>query len=286
MAWLEKLGAHVLQVSRTAASRRMHGGGTSRKRMHYAGDITGAEIMRTLRDEVTNHPDDIKILEFSPAVELILNEQRRLRRRGPLQPGDRGVLRRPGQGRRSWPRAGPGRLHIQDFMTTNHYGATGDGLVLGYRAGVPVRFLHTVQYHPTGRGLPRAGRGPAHHGEVPRRRGQRPQHRRRAVRLRARAARRRVRGLHPGVPGAGQGRADADREVRRLAGLADDRHPQGRGHGPQGVPGQVDPLPPLRDRHHQGADADLPDAALPERRPGDQPAHARPASPACSWPAR
>ena len=29
-----------------------HGGGTSRKRMHAAADYSGAEIMRTLRDEV------------------------------------------------------------------------------------------------------------------------------------------------------------------------------------------------------------------------------------------
>ena len=50
---------------------------------------------------------------------------------------------------------GSGRLHVQGFMTTHHYGATGDGLVLGYRAGVPVSFLHTVQYHPTG--LPGTG---------------------------------------------------------------------------------------------------------------------------------
>jgi succinate dehydrogenase/fumarate reductase flavoprotein subunit len=45
---------------------------------------------------------------------------------------------------------GCGRLHIQGYVTTNHYGATADGLVLGYRAGVKLCFLHTVQYHPTG----------------------------------------------------------------------------------------------------------------------------------------
>ena len=38
----------------------------------------------------------------------------------------------------------------QGFSTTNHYGATADGLVLGYRAGVALKLLHTVQYHPTG----------------------------------------------------------------------------------------------------------------------------------------
>ena len=53
--------------------KAMHGGGTSRKRMHYAADITGAEMMRTIRDEARNRSDDITVLEFSPAVELVLN---------------------------------------------------------------------------------------------------------------------------------------------------------------------------------------------------------------------
>jgi aspartate oxidase len=54
---------------------------------------------------------------------------------------------------------GCGRLHIQGFMTTNHHGATADGIVLGYRAGVPVCFLHTVQYHPTGIVFPEQAEG-------------------------------------------------------------------------------------------------------------------------------
>ena len=44
-------------------------------------------------------------------------------------------------------------------MTTNHYGATADGIVLAYRAGVPVSFLHTVQYHPTGIVFPEQAEG-------------------------------------------------------------------------------------------------------------------------------
>ncbi|MBM3298346.1 MAG: FAD-binding protein, partial [Deltaproteobacteria bacterium] len=51
------------------------------------------------------------------------------------------------------------RLHVQNFMTTNHYGATGDGLVLGYRIGVGVRFLHATQYHPTGAVFPEQAEG-------------------------------------------------------------------------------------------------------------------------------
>ena len=49
---------------------------------------------------------------------------------------------------------GLGRIHIQGFPTTNHYGATADGLVLAYRAGAPLVHMDTVQYHPTGAVFP------------------------------------------------------------------------------------------------------------------------------------
>jgi len=54
---------------------------------------------------------------------------------------------------------GSGRLHVQNFMTTNHYGATGDGIIMAYRAGVPICFLHTIQYHPTGVIFPEQAEG-------------------------------------------------------------------------------------------------------------------------------
>ena len=49
--WLEDLGA-MFDKDKDGTMRTLHGGGTSRKRMHSAGDMTGAEIMRTLRDEI------------------------------------------------------------------------------------------------------------------------------------------------------------------------------------------------------------------------------------------
>ncbi len=157
MAWLEKLGA-MFSKFEDGRLKVLHGGGTSRKRMHYAGDITGAEMMRTLRDEVKNHPDEIRVLEFSPAVELILNENGacagavlyNLETEEYFTVKAKAVVMATG---------GSGRLHIQGFMTTNHYGATGDGLVMGYRAGVPLKFLHTVQYHPTGAVFPEQAEG-------------------------------------------------------------------------------------------------------------------------------
>src|SRR5512139_2672791 len=157
MAWLESLGCMLTKFP-DGVMKALHGGGTSRKRMHYAADITGAEIMRTLRDEARNRVADIKVLEFSPAVELILNEHGHcagavlynLETEEYFVVKAKAVIMATG---------GSGRLHMQGFMTTNHYGATGDGLVMGYRAGVKVCFLHTVQYHPTGAVFPEQAEG-------------------------------------------------------------------------------------------------------------------------------
>ena len=51
IAWLEALGC-MFDKEPDGTLKQIHGGGTSRKRMHYARDYTGAEIMRTLRDEI------------------------------------------------------------------------------------------------------------------------------------------------------------------------------------------------------------------------------------------
>ena len=49
---------------------------------------------------------------------------------------------------------GAGRLHYQGFPTSNHYGATADGLILAYRAGAKLLYQDTLQYHPTGAAFP------------------------------------------------------------------------------------------------------------------------------------
>ncbi|MFQ5987983.1 MAG: FAD-binding protein, partial [Dehalococcoidia bacterium] len=157
LQWLESLGV-MFSKSPEGRLHSIHGAGTSRKRMHYSADITGADIMRTIRDEARNRSQDIRVMEFSPAVELILNEHGHcagallynLETEEYLVAKAKAVILATG---------GSGRLHIQGYMTTNHYGATADGLILGYRAGVKVSFLHTVQYHPTGIVFPEQAEG-------------------------------------------------------------------------------------------------------------------------------
>ena len=74
LAWLESLGC-MFSKFEDGRLKSLHGGGTCRKRMHYAADITGTEIMRTLRDEARDRVEEgFTVLEFVPAVELILNE--------------------------------------------------------------------------------------------------------------------------------------------------------------------------------------------------------------------
>lgn len=146
--WLENLGM-MLDKHPDGRMKVRHGGGTCRKRMHSSGDMTGAEIMRVLRDEARNRSSNIKVLEFSPAVELILDSEGRssgavlynLETKEYYIVRSKAVIIATG---------GFGRLHIQGFPTTNHYGATADGVVMAYRAGAKLKDLDSTQYHPTG----------------------------------------------------------------------------------------------------------------------------------------
>ncbi|MCE5223507.1 FAD-binding protein [bacterium] len=125
------------------------GGGTSRRRMLSSRDYTGAEIMRVLRDEVRNHPEDITVLEYFPAIELVKDQEGKVA--GAIlfhmETGEYAVVKAKTV---IITTGGFGRLHIKDFPTTNHYGATMDGLVMAYRAGAKLLHMDSVQFHPTG----------------------------------------------------------------------------------------------------------------------------------------
>ena len=150
--WLEDLGCMFDKLPDGTMVER-HGGGTSRKRMHSARDYSGAEIMRTLRDEIRSYPKDIRVIEFAPAIELLMDDRKQvagavlinLETKAHCVVKAKTTILATG---------GSGRLHYREFPTTNHYGATGDGLVLAYRVGAKLDFLDTMQYHPTGAAFP------------------------------------------------------------------------------------------------------------------------------------
>ena len=148
--WLNQLGVEFDKTD-DGTMITTHGGGTSRKRMHACRDYTGMEIMRTLRDEVLNRK--IPILDFTAAIEIIKDEEGRaagavflnMETEELIVIQAKAVILATG---------GAGRMHYQGFPTSNHYGATADGLVLGYRAGAKLLYEDTLQYHPTGAAYP------------------------------------------------------------------------------------------------------------------------------------
>ena len=150
IGWLSDLGVEF-DKTEDGTMVTTHGGGTSRKRMHAAKDYSGAEIMRTLRDEVLNR--QIPVVDFTAAIELILDENGHaagavllnMETDEILIARAKAVIVATG---------GAGRLHYQGFPTSNHYGATADGLVLAYRAGAKLMYPDTLQYHPTGAAFP------------------------------------------------------------------------------------------------------------------------------------
>jgi succinate dehydrogenase / fumarate reductase flavoprotein subunit len=149
LSWLEKLGV-MFDKEKDGTMITIHGGGTSRKRMHAARDYTGGEIMKTLKDEVLNR--DIPLVEYAAVYELLTEGGKvtgailyNMETEQHLIVRAKAVILATGGG---------GRLHVMGFPTSNHYGATADGLVLGYRAGAPLLYMNTIQYHPTGAAYP------------------------------------------------------------------------------------------------------------------------------------
>lgn len=148
--WLEGLGVNW-DKNPDGSMHELSGGGASRLRLHSARDYTGLEEMRVVRDELRNR--EIPHIEFAPAVELVMDDQGQvagallinLETNEIFLVRAKAVILATG---------GMGRLHIQGFPTTNHYGATADGLTLAYRVGARMLYIDTMQYHPTGAAYP------------------------------------------------------------------------------------------------------------------------------------
>jgi fumarate reductase flavoprotein subunit len=124
-------------------------GGMKKQRTWFAADKSGFHILHTLFQTSLQFPSIQRFDEFY-ATELLLEEGRCA--------GFTAIEMRSGQMRRFDARAviiaGGGAGRIFPF-TTNGAIKTGDGMALAYRAGVALKDMEFVQYHPTG--LPSTG---------------------------------------------------------------------------------------------------------------------------------
>ena len=125
-------------------------GGHSKRRVLHSGDITGMEMQDELIANVLNNPN-IKVLENSMAIDLIttgwLGEAGDNRCVGAYilnrMSGEIFAARSPNVVIAS---GGCGKVYL---YTSNPDVATGDGIAIAWRAGVPIRNMEFVQFHPT-----------------------------------------------------------------------------------------------------------------------------------------
>jgi len=150
--WLSQLGC-LFDQNEDGRFRLRGGGGTSVPRVLACKDYTGLEIMRVLKDAV--RLTGTQVLEEHVAMELVDDGKGQVtgailfdRNAGrPICVSARAVILATG---------GSGQIRLQGFPTSNHIGATGDGLVLAYRQGCRLVDLDTYQYHPSGACYPEA----------------------------------------------------------------------------------------------------------------------------------
>ena len=146
VAWLMRLGVLFDREEDGNLSLR-GGGGSSKPRLVRCKDYTGLELMRVLKDCVLN--EQIPVLEFSPVLELLTDGHGTVTG-AILKNIDNGQWMIIAAKTVILATGGIGRLHLQGFPTSNHYGATADGLPVAYRAGARLTLQDTFQYHPTG----------------------------------------------------------------------------------------------------------------------------------------
>ena len=125
-------------------------GGHSQRRVLHAGDITGQELIRVLLDVVSAQPG-ITLCPDWMAIDLVTTGWLKLP--GPERcVGAYFLDRTTGEilaVRAGWTilaTGGAGKVYL---YTTNPDVATGDGIAMGWRVGLPVRNMEFVQFHPT-----------------------------------------------------------------------------------------------------------------------------------------
>jgi L-aspartate oxidase len=148
------LGTHFSRRENTADDPEYdlgQEGGHSHRRILHASDATGREIMRALVAAVRTHAN-IEVRERHLAIDLLTDAE--------LSPSAQTVScwgahvfeRDTGRIHTMTARAtvlatgGAGKVYL---YTSNPDIATGDGVAMAYRAGVPIANLEFIQFHPT-----------------------------------------------------------------------------------------------------------------------------------------
>ncbi|MBR6022442.1 MAG: L-aspartate oxidase [Kiritimatiellae bacterium] len=155
IADLEKWGVQFER--RTAAPKAGGGeydrgreGGHSARRILHSGDITGAEVVRVLAERVRERKN-IEVMETAMAIDLITTSWLKIAGENAcigayfleMRTGEIFAVRAP---HTVLATGGAGKVYL---YTSNPDAATGDGMAMAWRAGLPMRNMEFVQFHPT-----------------------------------------------------------------------------------------------------------------------------------------
>jgi len=148
--WHQELGV-MYDRQEDGEFQELSGGGTCRNRMHSCKDYSGMELLRNIRDKARNL--EIPVLEFCPIIEFLMDDKGQVAGgiAFNLETYEYYVIRAKAT---ILATGGSGRLHLSNYPTTNHYGATGDGLIMAYHVSANLLDLDTIQIHPTGDAFP------------------------------------------------------------------------------------------------------------------------------------
>jgi L-aspartate oxidase len=138
---LIELGANFDRDAEGALALGREGGHGRRRIVHAEGDLTGREIMRALSGAVASHPCVRRESAF--LVDLLTEDGACV---GALFEGSDRRMFVVRAHATVMATGGAGRMYRE---SSNAHGATGDGVAAAFRAGVSVRDLEFVQFHPT-----------------------------------------------------------------------------------------------------------------------------------------
>ncbi len=123
--------------------------GQTHDRTIHKGDLTGIEIMNRLSEQVSTRAS-VTVLEETRAVELVLDDAGRAG--GAVVLDMRSGLFTLVRARATLLAMGGGPTMYRIFACSAD--KSSDGIALAYRAGLPLRDMEMVQFHPTGLVIP------------------------------------------------------------------------------------------------------------------------------------
>jgi L-aspartate oxidase len=148
---LEKLGAHFARKADNPNEYDLgREGGHSHRRILHAGDITGHEVINGILPSISSNPN-IDILEHHMAIDLVTTGW--LGMDGDSEcigayflNAESGEICAIHAKHTILASGGAGKVYL---YTSNPDVATGDGIAMAWRAGVPIMNMEHVQFHPT-----------------------------------------------------------------------------------------------------------------------------------------